>query len=66
MDGDEWTDGRTHTVIKVHICGSWNFVISVGRAFPLPLNALEWLRHFLSLALPGPSMYVISIHVTPI
>ena len=48
MDGDEWTDGRTHTVIKVHICGSWNFVISVGRAFPLPLNALERLRHFIA------------------
>ena len=31
---------------------------------PLPLGRLERLRHFI-VAIPGPSMYVISIHLAP-
>ena len=62
MDGR--MDRRTHTVIIVHICGSCNFVISVRKGFPLPLGELERLHNFI-VALTGPSMYVISIHLAP-
>ena len=51
-------------MIIVHTCGSCNFVISDRRGSPLPLGTLERLRHFI-VALPGPSKYVISIHLAP-
>ena len=49
-------------MIIEHTCGSCNFGMSVRSGFPLHLDALERLHHFI-VALP--SMSAISIHLAP-